>query len=284
MRINEDRNQLTGITQNAIVSGGAGALGSEIARRLVREGYRVAVVDNQGERARQVVAELANLGGHATPFEMDVCDVHAWQKLRAELQSEWQHLDVLVNAAGVTVIGDFCQTDVAEQRRVIDVNLNGTLIACHVICPWLLAHPRPSYLVNIASCAAFLNFPWSVAYNASKAGVLALSETLAAEFRESPMHVCAVCPGFFESQLFSFADPHDESLAQSVGHVLSQTQLTAERVAERVWDAMRRKKPYVIVPRRVAWMCRMKRLFPVRTTRQLALAGQKLRAKYRSRT
>ncbi len=196
-----------------------------------------------------------------------------------ELQSSWPRLDVLINAAGITVIGDFCQTDMEQQRRIIDVNLLGTMMGCHAMCPWLVAHPQRSHLVNIASCAAFLNFPWAAAYNASKAGVLALSETLAAEFATSPMHVCAVCPGFFDSQLFSYANQCDESLVEVVRKLVNRSCLTADRVALSVWQAMQRNKPYVVVPWRVAWSCQMKRLFPARTMRQVAVAGQKLRSR-----
>ena len=274
-----DPNAQTSATRTAVVTGGAGTLGAAIARLLVQHAYQVAIVDSQADQAKRVVEQLRASGGDADFFELDVRDALAWQALREELQARWPLLDVLVNAAGITVIGDFCQTEMSQQRQVIDVNLLGTMTGCHAMCPWLMTHPRRSHLINIASCMAFLNFPWAAAYNASKAGVLALSETLAAEFTNSPLHVCAVCPGFFESQLFAYADQHDLSLMEVVGKLVSRSELTADHVARRVWHAMQRNKPYVIVPRRVAWMCQMKRLFPARTMSRVAAVGQKLRAK-----
>jgi NAD(P)-dependent dehydrogenase (short-subunit alcohol dehydrogenase family) len=145
------------------------------------------------------LAEAADADVLAVPH--DVRDAAGWCALRDRLRSEWPTLDLLVNAAGVGATGEVGTLPETQWRRVLDTNLLGTALGCETFLPWLREHPRRSHVVNVASIAGILSVPSMAAYSASKAGVVALSEAIAAECARGRPGVTVVCPGFFRSGL-----------------------------------------------------------------------------------
>jgi NAD(P)-dependent dehydrogenase (short-subunit alcohol dehydrogenase family) len=166
--------------RTAVVTGAASGLGRALAEALVQNGWHVACVDLPDAIDRWNAAE-------PTPpdlmlrIRMDVRHAAEWTALRDRLRNEWQVLDLLVNAAGVGATGEVGTMPESQWRRVIDTNLVGTALGCETFLPWLRAAPGRSHVVNVASIAAILAPPSMAAYSASKAGVVALSEAIAAE-------------------------------------------------------------------------------------------------------
>jgi NAD(P)-dependent dehydrogenase (short-subunit alcohol dehydrogenase family) len=156
---------------------------------LARAGWRLALVDLPGESADSlapVVDEARTFGGDALIAPFDVRDAAGWNSLHGRLRHDWQALDLLVNSAGVGATGEVGSLPEQQWRRVIDTNLIGTALGCETFLPWLREHPVQSHLVNIASIAGILAPPSMAAYSASKAGVIALSESIAAEAGGGP--------------------------------------------------------------------------------------------------
>jgi NAD(P)-dependent dehydrogenase (short-subunit alcohol dehydrogenase family) len=262
----------------AIVSGGAGALGSEIALELSRRGYRVALADKDISRGEDIAQRIRNDGRHATFHALDVTEPSSWIALRDTLQREWSQLDMFVSAAGILTVGDFERTPLARHAEVVSVNLLGTIHGCHTLTPWLKAHRSGSHMVLVASCAGFLTMPWSSSYNASKAGVLALGETLAAEFFSLPVRVTTACPAFFPSGLFEKAQIDDPALARLASKLVRNSKLTPQGVALRICEAALKGEPYVVMPRRTYWLWRFKRLLPALCTRRIGRDAHRHRA------
>jgi NAD(P)-dependent dehydrogenase (short-subunit alcohol dehydrogenase family) len=158
----------------AIVTGAAGGLGGATARHLAARGARLLVTD-LAEAAGQALAR--EIGGEF--LRHDVADPDQWQAVIAAAR-RLGRIDILVNAAGIE--GDLAKgglaTDLAEWRRVMAVNLDGTFLGCRGVMP-LMLEAGSGAIVNIASIVSFMGTPSGLAYGASKAGVEQLSRSLA---------------------------------------------------------------------------------------------------------
>ena len=252
--------------RSAVVTGAASGLGSAIAGSLARDGWHVARID-LADRLGDAAPEP---GGRCLDVALDVRDAAGWRTLHERLRSDWPALDLLVNAAGVGATGEVGCLAEPQWRRVIETNLIGTALGCETFLPWLRAHPRRSHLVNVASIAAILAPPSMAAYSASKAGIVALSEAIAAECPRGRPGVTVVCPGFFRSGLLGswhFTSGIEQREAE---RRMAAARWTSERVAHRVLHAVRRDRRYVVVGLQARWLWRLKRLAPRATT---ALVG-----------
>ena len=252
---------------SAIVTGAASGLGHEIALGLIRSGWQVVCVD-----LPHTVAGLESRlprGDASRPpraLGLDVRDAAGWRGLHDRLRAEWPRLELLVNAAGVGATGEVGRLPGDQWRRVLDTNLLGTALGCETFLPWLREHPRRSHLVNVASIAAILAPPSMAAYAASKAGVVALSEAIAAECPRRRPGVTIVCPGFFRSGLLDtwhFTSAREEREAR---RRMDAARWDSRRVAGRVLRAVQVNRRYVVVGVTARWLWRLKRLAPRATT------------------
>lgn len=163
----------------AIVTGGAGAFGSAISRRLVGAGQHVIVADIDLERAAQVAASLnsdgASGGGSASPMHLDLCDDTSIASLIAATEDTHGRLDVLVNNAGYSPAGGLDTTSIEDFDRTMQINLRGVYLLCVAALPMLKASPAARALfVGSRTWLAGGN----PAYTASKAGVVGLSRSV----------------------------------------------------------------------------------------------------------
>jgi short-subunit dehydrogenase len=149
---------------------------------------------------------------------------------------------------------------------VVDTNLIGTALGCETFLPWLRSHPRRSHVVNVASIAGILAPPSMAAYSASKAGVIALSEAIAAECDRGRPGVTVVCPGFFRSGLLETWHFSSRVESREAHRRMRSARWSSERVARRVVRAVHRNRRYVVVGLRARWLWRLKRLAPRLTT------------------
>jgi NAD(P)-dependent dehydrogenase (short-subunit alcohol dehydrogenase family) len=229
-----------------------------------------AIVDRLATRGWQIVAVDISFDGRSLPSPTqpvvgDVRDADFWRGLHDRLRRQWSELGLLVNAAGVGATGEVGTLPVEQWRRVLDTNLLGTAIGCETFLPWL-REATQSHVVNVASIAAILAPPSMAAYSASKAGVVALSEAIAAECSPRRPGVTAVCPGFFRSGLLESWHFTSEVVRREAERRMNAARWTSERVADRVLTAVHRNRRYVVVGTRARWLWRLKRLAPRATT------------------
>ncbi|MFN9368935.1 MAG: SDR family NAD(P)-dependent oxidoreductase [Planctomycetia bacterium] len=252
---------------SAVVTGAGSGLGREIALGLLRSGWRVACVDLP-HSLLDVDADPAWRAGAQPPLAigLDVRDAAGWRSLHDRLRGEWPGLELLVNAAGVGATGEVGSLPEAQWRRVLDTNLLGTALGCETFLPWLREHPRRSHLVNVASIAAILAPPSMAAYAASKAGVVALSEAIAAECPPRRPGVTVVCPGFFRSGLLDTWHFTARSEEREARRRMAAARWDSRRVAGHVLHALHVNRRYVVVGLQARWLWRLKRLAPQATT------------------
>ena len=190
----------------ALVTGAGQGIGRAIARRLTEDGYSVIVVDLDAETAKATAAEV---GGRAAAC--DISDPDAVHELAATVDE----LDVLVNNAGIFPAASLADVDIAQFRRVMDVNVVGPLLLTQQLLPQLTA--SGGSVVNIASMAAKVPTPGTGAYSPSKAAVVSLTKLCAVEFAQSGVRFNAVAPGGVATEgTAAMADPAREERFNSL--------------------------------------------------------------------
>ncbi len=200
----------------AVVMGGTSGLGREIALGLARAGADVVASSRRMEQVEQVAAEIEAEGRRALRLSSDVLHRETLEALHTSVLQEFGSVDILVNAAGIT--SRMPTLDCPEEiwQRIFDTNLTGTLRACQIFGRTMLAQGHGS-IINIASLASFVAFHEVAAYGASKAGVAALTRSLAIEFAPHHVRVNGIAPGIFPTALnkellFSTARGREELL------------------------------------------------------------------------
>jgi NADP-dependent 3-hydroxy acid dehydrogenase YdfG len=199
----------------ALVTGASSGIGEATAKALAERGASVALVARRAERLEQLAGEIAEAGGTALPIEADVSDHGQAESAVARAVEELGRLDVLVNNAGVMLLGPIVEAPVEEWERMIHVNLLGLLYTAHAALPHLLeaaeGEPRRvADMVNISSVAGRMARKGSGVYNATKHGVGAFSESLRQEVTGKHLRVSLVEPGAVDTELQSHNRPEIE--------------------------------------------------------------------------
>jgi len=258
------------------VTGGASGLGRAIAERFAREGARVCIADLHDERGEETRAALVRLGAREALYaHVDVRDEAAIEAQAKHLDEAWGGIDVVVNNAGVALAGAIDEVSLDDWRWIVDINLLGVVRGCRVFVP-RLKKQRSGHIVNVASMAGLLDVPLMSSYNATKAAVVSLSETLQNELLEHGIGVSVACPSFFQTNLGESMRTSDPTLRSRMDRLLARGPLTAADVASSIYDAIAEGRFYVLPHRdgRVAWA--LKRALPRAV--YTALAARQMRA------
>ena len=192
----------------ALVTGASSGIGQAAARTLAARGAAVALVARRADRLQELAGEIADAGGTALPIEADVSDRGQAEAAVERTAEELGRLDVLVNNAGVMLLGPIVDAPLEEWERMVQVNLLGLLYTTHAALPHLLEAAendprRVADLVNISSVAGRMARKGSGAYNATKHGVGAFSESLRQEVTGRHVRVSLVEPGAVATELQS---------------------------------------------------------------------------------
>lgn len=180
--------------QAALVSGGSRGIGRAVARAFAREGAGVALLGRGAEALDAAVTEIRAAGGEAVAVQGDAADeATATRAVQATLD-RFGRLDCLVAAQGTGTFGPLEASRLADWDAMLRANLTATYLLCRAALPTLLRAGHGT-IIAVVSLAAVRAIPGTAAYTASKAGVLGLVRTLAAEVRGRGVRVAALCPG-----------------------------------------------------------------------------------------
>ena len=190
----------------AIVTGGGSGLGRQMARALAEMGANVVLCARKAARCEETAAELSALGIRALGLRCDVTVADDVRAMVERAKAEFGRVDILVNNAGRAWVAPAATMAVEDWRRVIDVNLTGAFLCAQAAGNVMIAQGGGK-IINIASVAglggALPEVLDSVAYNASKGGLVNLTRDLAVKWGRHRINVNAIAPGWFPSQMSS---------------------------------------------------------------------------------
>jgi NAD(P)-dependent dehydrogenase (short-subunit alcohol dehydrogenase family) len=187
--------------QSVIVTGAANGIGRAIAKAFAQAGANVVLGDVLVDDGERTVAEIIGDGGSAVFVQADVSQADDAARLVAEATDRFGGLDVLVNNAGVSGARlPVHELELQDFDRVIGVNLRGTFLCAKYAIPHLL-DGRAGRIINIASTYGVIAAPLSVAYCASKAGIINLTRQMAIDYGPQGLRVNALCPGYIDTGL-----------------------------------------------------------------------------------
>jgi NAD(P)-dependent dehydrogenase (short-subunit alcohol dehydrogenase family) len=247
---------------SAVITGAASGLGRALSLRLARPGARLLLADINRAGCAETVALATQRGAAAHYMNVDVADAAQVEQLAVAADAALGRIDLVVNNAGVAAAGLVGEAPLEDWRWVVSTNLWGVIHGCHAFVP-RLRRQAGGAILNVASAAGLGSPPGVAAYNVTKAGVIALSETLAGELRDANVRVTVLCPSFFRTNLLVTARASAEVLALAE-KAFAHASLTADDVAAAALRAVRCGRLYCLPMRevRIAW--RLKRLVPGR--------------------
>ncbi len=179
----------------ALVTGAAGGVGRGIARVLASHGARVAIGDVDAERAERTAREIAERGGEAIGIAMDVRDPTSVDAALDALEGRFGPVAILVNNAGSTARRPFLEMERAFFEDLVRLNLTGCFVCGQAAARRMVAAGTPGRIVNISSNSGLFGGIGRAAYSASKAGIIALTQTMALELAAHGIRVNTVAPG-----------------------------------------------------------------------------------------
>lgn len=202
----------------ALVVGGAGGLGRAIARGLAECGAAVAVADRDAAQAKTVADAIAGTGGRAIAVEVDVTSAASVEHMMATAEDALGPVDVLVNSAGITRRAPAVEFSEADWNAIIAVNLTGVFLACQAAGRRMVPRGR-GRIVNLASIAGEIGLPGTLAYSASKGGVVMLTRALAVEWAAAGVRVNAIAPSWFRTSMGGLIDREPDYARHAMGRV-----------------------------------------------------------------
>jgi NAD(P)-dependent dehydrogenase (short-subunit alcohol dehydrogenase family) len=200
--------QLSG--KRALVTGGGSGLGRAICRGFAEIGAKVAVADISFESADETVAMLGGGQSEVCSEKLDVSKKNEVERVVASVRQRWGEIDILVNCAGVAIRGTAIEYTEENWNKIISVNLTGTFFCCQVAARYM-AQQRSGKIINIASIGGFVAYPGSIAYLASKGGVVQLTRGFAVELAPYNVQVNAIAPSLFDTPMVAGTRADSES-------------------------------------------------------------------------
>jgi 3-hydroxybutyrate dehydrogenase len=210
----------------AWVTGGGRGIGAAIAHALARDGAAVVVSARSRDEVAAVARAIDADGGRALAAVCDVTDAQQIDDAYRAAVDRFGHLDILINNAGFAESAPFVRLERDLWDKSIAVNLTGSYLCMRAVLPAMIerAHGR---IVNVASVAGKVGFPYTAAYCAAKHGVLGLTRSAAVEVAQKGVTVNAVCPGWVDTDM----------TAASIRRIVERTGRSAED-ARRALESM----------------------------------------------
>lgn len=230
----------------ALVTGAGAGIGRATAVELARCGAHTVVIADRDVAAAEETADAVRAAcAQAAVYGVDVRDDAAMNELAAQVLREHGVVDILVNNAGIGMAGRFLETSAANWEDIIGVNLRGVISGARAFGAQMVERGQGGTIINVASAAAFLPSKSMVAYGTTKAAVLALSESLRADFADEGIGVTAVCPGFVNTNIAKstvyagLTDEQQERARQKADKAYRRRNYTPEATAKAIVKAIR---------------------------------------------
>ncbi|MDD5692742.1 MAG: 3-oxoacyl-[acyl-carrier-protein] reductase [Candidatus Omnitrophica bacterium] len=184
----------------ALITGGARGIGQAIAMAFAKEGADIAVADVNLETAQKTASEIELLGRKALALEMDVTNYEKVEEGVNKILDKMGKVDILINNAGITKDNLLLRMSQSDWDAVINVNLKGTFNCIKAVSRPMVKQ-RSGRIISIASIIGLMGNPGQANYAASKAGIIALTKTVAKELASRNINANAIAPGFIQTEM-----------------------------------------------------------------------------------
>ena len=227
---------------------------------LARDGWTLGVLDVDRDALERAVAQLHTSGAAGVTACPATSPRTNWSRPPSLALPGQPGLDVIVNNAGVAVAGAVEATPVDDWNWIVGINLLGVVWGCRAALP-VMKRQGSGLIFNVASSAGFAAAPQMSAYNATKAGVISLSETLASAIAGTGLQVSCAMPGFFRTHLLDHmrAPPEENRLAH---RIMDNSGHDPDEAALALLGAAAAGELYIVWPPEYRWAWRLKRWFP----------------------
>lgn len=224
--------------RRALITGASSGIGKETALAFAKAGIDVALVSRSLSKLTEIAEQARKAGVDARAYAIDLAILDQVKDQISSLIGDFGFVDVLVNNAGMGYTGMLLETPLVDWQQIIDLNLTSAFQCIQAVLP-SMRNRRCGLIINIASNAGQQAFPGWGAYSVSKAGMIALSRSLAVEERSNGVRVTTLCPGAVNTPLWDTATVQadfdrtsmltPEAVAQSI---LQMVQLSEQAVVE----------------------------------------------------
>lgn len=262
-----------------VITGGSRGLGIVLARQLLAQGARVALLARDARALLRAVEELRRRGGDAVAA---TCDVRVGEQVDAAIATiarRWGRIDALVNDAGVMQFGPLEHMTVADVEDALATHVLGPLHTTLAVLPHMKRQGE-GRIVNIASVGGLVAVPHMLPYCASKFGLVGLSDALRLELHRHGILVTTVCPGLMRTGSppnALFKGQHEREYAWfAVASALPLATISAERAAAQIVRAMRRGDARLVITAQAKVVAVLDRVAPSLVSRAMTLAGRLL--------
>ena len=191
------------IGKTAVISGGAEGIGLSIAKALGEQKMNIVLTDINEKNLQKACLELETIGVPVLPVVHDVAKEDQWQKVAESAVARFEKIHMIVNNAGVGgESGSIENQNAKGWQWALDVNLMGVVYGAKVMVPLIKQHGEGGWVVNVASMAGMGGTPYGGAYTATKAAVVAVSESWAGELESEGINVSVLCPAFVQTRIY----------------------------------------------------------------------------------
>ena len=189
------------IERRALITGASSGIGKATALAFANAGIDVALVSRSQDKLEAIATAAREAGVKAKAYVLDLAEISQVEAGISAISADFAPIDILVNNAGMGYTNPLIGTPLSDWQRVIDLNLTSVFQCILGILPAMRDQQRGT-IINVASVAGQQPFPTWGAYNVSKAGLIALSKTLAVEERSHGIRVVTICPGAVNTSLW----------------------------------------------------------------------------------
>lgn len=247
--------------KTAVITGAASGIGRALALELAKQGCTILLADINEAGLKETCELVMRSGGIGEIFLCDVSKLDNVMKMADHCFEKWGRVDILINNAGVASIGFMGDIPMKDWEWIVSINFWGVVYGCHAFVP-RMKKQGSGYIVNVASAAGILSSAEMSPYNATKAAVIAISETLKSELAPYDIGVTVLCPTFIKTNLLDRMRFTDDFQRKCSTTGMDNARWTPEKIACLVIDAVKKEKMYVVpqAAARIFWFS--KRISP----------------------
>jgi NADP-dependent 3-hydroxy acid dehydrogenase YdfG len=248
--------------KRAFITGAASGLGKAFCLHLAADGWTIVMTDYNTAALEETKKIIESAGAKVHSYILDVTNREQYANLVDTVIKTIGGIDVLINNAGVGVGDEMGDYALEDWDWMIDINLKGVIYGCHLFMP-VLKEQKAGVIINVSSLAAIVSPPGTASYNVTKAGVMALSETLCSELDMYNIKVGCLMPAFFQTNLLN-QSRGNEKLKQVAGKLMQKSDFSAADVALEALEKTAIGKLFILYPKESRQLYILKRLMPIR--------------------